>query len=359
MSFYAVVPAGGSGTRLWPLSRATNPKFLHPLAGGDRSLLQATVDRLAVLAAMDRTYIVTGARHAAAVARQLPELPGEQLLIEPGPRDSAPAIGLAAALIAQRDPGAVMGSFAADHRVADQPAFVAAVRAAIEVAEANYLVTIGLTPTHPETGYGYIHQAKPLDGGGFAVAAFKEKPSAAVAQTYVDSGEYLWNASMFVWRVETFLAELARQAPELHAGLQRIATAWSTEQRDAVLAEVWPTLPKISVDYAVMEGAAAAGRVATVPADIGWNDVGDWDTLGAILPRDAAGNTVIGAGEAPAAVRAVDATGNVVVVGERSIALVGVDNVVVVDTPDAVLVADRAHAQDVKKIVDQLPAELR
>ncbi|NUS72402.1 MAG: mannose-1-phosphate guanylyltransferase [Corynebacteriales bacterium] len=352
-SFYAVVPAGGSGTRLWPLSRRTSPKFLHPLAGGERSLLQATIDRLSHLADAEHTLVVTGARHAASVARQLPELAEDHIVIEPAPRDSAPAIGLAAALIARRDPEAVMGSFAADHRVTKTEAFIDAVLTAIDVARNGYLVTIGLTPTRPETGYGYIHQAEPLPGSGFTVAEFKEKPSLAVAEQYVASGDYLWNASMFVWQVRSVLAELERQSPALYAGVQRIAQAWDTSERDAVLADVWPSLPRISIDYAVMEGAATAGRVATVPADIGWNDVGDWDTLGEILPSDAAGNTIIGRGQ----VQLTDAHDCVVVPHDRLVALLGLRNVIVVDTPDAMLVADRSRAQDVKKIVDTLNSD--
>jgi mannose-1-phosphate guanylyltransferase len=298
--------------------------------------------------------VVTGASHAVGVARQLPQISADQIVVEPSPRDSAPAIGLAATLIHRRSPDAIMGSFAADHRVTDGGAFLAAVRTAIAVAANGKLVTIGLTPTHPETGYGYIHQAEALPGGGSRVAAFKEKPSAEVAAEYVTSGEYLWNASMFVWRVETLLGEIRRQVPELAEGLERIADAWESPSRDEVLAAIWPTLPKISIDYAVMEGAAAAGLVVTVPADIGWNDVGDWDTLGSILQPDAQGNTVIATGENQ--VYTVD-SGDCVVVphGGRAVALLGLRDVIVVDTADALLVAARDRAQDVKKLVDQLP----
>lgn len=358
--FYAVVPAGGSGTRLWPLSRASAPKFLHPLTGGERSLLQATVDRVAPLAPPSRTLVVTGASHAVGVARQLPQLDADQIIVEPSPRDSAPAIGLAATLIHRRNPQAVMGSFAADHRVTDIAAFLEAVRTAIDVANAGYLVTIGLTPTHAETGYGYIHQAKPLDAGGYGVAEFKEKPHHELAQSYVDSGEYLWNASMFVWRVATLLSELERQSPELAAGLARIADDWDTPRRDETLARIWPTLPKIAIDYAVMEGSAEAGLVATVPADIGWNDVGDWHSLGAILSTDPtagdgeSGNIVIGSSSQR--IYAIDSHDCVVVPqGGRAIALLGLHDAIIVDTPDAMLVATRDRAQDVKKLVDQLP----
>jgi mannose-1-phosphate guanylyltransferase len=262
---YAVVPAGGSGTRLWPLSRAAHPKFLHDLTGDGRTLIQATYSRLAPLAGVDRTYVVTGSAHAATIARQLPALPADHLLVEPAPRDSAAAIGLAATLIARRDPGAVMGSFAADHVVRDEAAFLTSVRAAAEVAEHGYLMTVGISPTGPETGYGYLRRGKPIAGGAaYVLKEFKEKPSREQAEAYLAIGHYLWNASMFVWRVDVFIEELKRQQPALHDGLARIADAWASPAQDEALGAIWPTLPRVSVDYAVMEDAAARGRVATV-----------------------------------------------------------------------------------------------
>ncbi|HEX6968055.1 MAG TPA: sugar phosphate nucleotidyltransferase [Micromonosporaceae bacterium] len=354
--FFAVIPAGGSGTRLWPLSRAGHPKFLHPLTGTAASLLQATVARLAPLAPLERTLVVTGVAHAAAVARQLTGLPEENIVVEPSPRDSCAAIGLAAALIARRRPDAVMGSFAADHLIIDQLRWEQAVRAAITGAEQGLLMTVGITPTRPETGYGYLQLGAQLGSGPLRrVAEFKEKPTLEVAQEYLHSGRHLWNASMFVWRVDVFLAELARQQPAMHAGLVRIAQAWDTSERAEVLGEVWPTLTKISVDYAVMEGAAAAGRVATVPGDFGWNDVGDFHTLGEVLPTDAAGNTVLGAGETKPGVLLRDSHGLVVVPqAGRLIAALGVRDLIVVDTPDVLLVCPRERAQDVKQLVEEL-----
>jgi mannose-1-phosphate guanylyltransferase len=349
---YAVIPAGGSGTRLWPLSRADHPKFLHPLTGTTASLLQATVRRLAPVSPVERTYVVTGVAHAAAVARQLPTLPEANILVEPSPRDSCAAIGLAAAIIARRDPAAVMGSFAADHLVHE------VVREAVRGAEQGLLMTVGITPTHPETGYGYLRCGDPTaDGRLRRVVEFTEKPAPAEAVAYVESGRYLWNASMFVWRVETFLAELARQHPDLHAGLTAIAQDWDTPRRAAVLGDVWPVLPKISVDYAVMEGAAAAGLVATVPGDFGWNDVGDFHTLGVVLPPTEDANVVVGApdGEEKPAPVLHDASGLVVVAHSgRLVAALGVRDLIVVDTPDVVLVCPRDRAQDVKKLVDEL-----
>jgi mannose-1-phosphate guanylyltransferase len=355
--FFAVIPAGGSGTRLWPLSRAGHPKFLHPLTGTDASLLQATVDRLAPLTTAERTLVVTGVAHVTAVARQLAGLPEENILVEPSPRDSCAAIALAASVIALREPTAVMGSFAADHLIGDPARWVETVRQAITGAEQGLLMTVGITPTHPETGYGYLQCGLQIgDGPLRQVEEFKEKPDADVAEAYVRSGRYLWNASMFVWRVDVFLTELARQQPELHAGVTAIAHAWHTPEREDVLGTVWPTLAKISVDYAVMEGAAEAGRVATVPGDFGWNDIGDFHTLGDILPPDSSGNVVLGGeGTEKPGVLLWDSSNLVVVPHSgRLVATLGVRDLIVVDTPDALLICPRNRAQDVKKLVDEL-----
>jgi mannose-1-phosphate guanylyltransferase len=359
---YAVIPAGGSGTRLWPLSRAGHPKFLHPLTGTDASLLQATVERLAPLADPEHILIVTGVAHAAAVARQLVGVPEQNILVEPSPRDSCAAIALAAAIIARREPEAIMGSFAADHLIADAPAFADVIRQAMAGAAEGLLMTLGITPTRPETGYGYVQCGGPLHladsaaDGVLAVEEFKEKPAYDVAEGYVKSGNYLWNAGMFVWRVDVFLTELARQQPQLHAGISLIAQAWDSPNREEVLGEVWPTLPRISVDYAVMEGAAAVGRVGTVPGDFGWNDIGDFHTLGEVLAADSAGNVIVGRDTmAKPGVLLRDTEGLVVVPNSgRLVAALGVRDLIIVDTPDAVLVCPRDRAQEVKAIVDEL-----
>ncbi|HEX6444391.1 MAG TPA: sugar phosphate nucleotidyltransferase [Streptosporangiales bacterium] len=350
-ALYAVVPAGGSGTRLWPLSRRGAPKFLHALAGGDRSLLQATIDRVAPLVPPGRTFVVTGAGHRAAVTAQLPELPEGNVVPEPAAKNSAPAIGLAAAIIAERDPDAVMGSFAADHVVPDADAFRAVLRDAVAVAEHGYLVTIGIAPTYAATGFGWIQRGDPLpDGPGERVAEFTEKPPAELAQRYLDGGCSLWNASMFVWRVSAFLAELARQLPDLHDGLTRIAKAWDGPDRDTVLREVWPALAAETVDDGVLVGAARRGRVAVVPGPFEWHDIGDWNGLAELL---AAGGGNVDLGDGPRV--SVDDTGTLVAAaGGRLVATLGLRDVVVVDTPDAVLVVPRARAQEVRSLVEEL-----
>jgi mannose-1-phosphate guanylyltransferase len=361
-ALYSVILAGGSGTRLWPLSRKGNPKFLHALTGSAKSLLQATASRLGPVSGPAHTYVVTGVGHAAAVARQLPELPDGNLLIEPSPRDSCAAIGLAASLIARRDPHAIMGSFPSDHVVLDEPTFVETVRAAVVGARQGALMTVGITPTDPATGYGYLRCAAPSPSQApiRAVAEFKEKPSLEVARGYVESGDYLWNAGMFMWRVDTFLDELERQQPALRAGLAEIAEAWGTDDQDRVLGAIWPNLTKISVDYGVMEGAADAGLVATVPGDFGWTDIGDFHAVGDVLSEpgspvcDEHGNVVLAEPkEAPVLLR--DTVRSVVVAQSgRLVATLGLQDSVVVDTPDAVLVCRRDRAQDIKALVDEL-----
>ena len=343
---WAVVPAGGAGTRLWPLSRSASPKFLHDLTGTGRSLLQGTLDRLAPLVG-DRVYVVTGAVHRDAVVAQLPEVDPVQVLGEPSPRDSMAAVGLAAALLERRDPDAVLGSFAADHVVRHPDAFATAVRQAAVAARDDWLVTLGIQPTHASTAFGYIHTGAALAGadGVHEVVEFVEKPAADVAQRYLDSGDYRWNAGMFVVRPRVLLDLLAQWHPDLASGLRAIAAdPGSLEQR-------WPDLEKIALDHAVAEPASREGRVAVVPVDLGWDDVGDYDSLAGLVGTGPATVTVLGADDE---VVVHDASGLVVPGSGRLVAVVGLDDVVVVDTPDALLVTTRDRAQDVKKVVDAL-----
>ncbi|WP_258904808.1 mannose-1-phosphate guanylyltransferase [Actinokineospora sp. UTMC 2448] len=351
---HVVVPAGGSGTRLWPLSRAGHPKFLHPLTGTDRSLLQATFDRLAPIAAPERLYVVTGTAHAAAVSRQLPALPERNILVEPLARDSCAAIALAAAVIERRSPGGVMASFAADHLIADTEEFAHTVGRAVDGARDGLLMTIGITPTRPETGYGYLRCSEQARRSVIQrVLEFKEKPALDVATRYVESGSYLWNASMFVWRTDVFLDQLRARRPDVAAPIDAIAAAWDTDAQDAVLGELWPTIPKVAVEYAVMEPAAEEGLVATVPGDFGWSDIGDFDTLGDLLGEDVDGASVVGD---TARVVAVDSARTVIVPSDRLVATLGVEDVIVVDTEDAVLVCRRDRAQDIKRLTELLRA---
>lgn len=354
-TFWAVIPAGGAGTRLWPMSRADRPKFLLPLHGS-RSLLQQTADRLTSLAPPERTLVVCGPGHAAAVARQLPSLPDRNVVVEPSPKGSGPAIGLATALIAHHDPNAILGSFAADHDVRDPIAFRRAVETAIVAARDDWLVTIGIAPTRPDTGYGYIERTdetviETTSGAAFRAACFVEKPDRARAESYLASGRFLWNASMFIWCAQTLMDELSRLDPDLHAGLREIVAAWRTPEQDAVAAKVWARLPASTIDEGVMEHAS---RLAVVPASMGWSDIGDWHVLGQLAEADAAGNALRGDVIAVATTNSAawSETG-------RLIALVGLDNVVVVDTDDAVLIADRSQSQTVRQVVSMLKERKR
>lgn len=347
--FWAVVPAGGAGTRLWPLSRAGAPKFLLDLTGSGSSLLQATVQRLVPLVE-DRVLVVTGAAHRDAVVAQLPGVAPEQVLAEPAPRDSMAAIGLAAAILERRDPEAVMGSFAADHVIGAPESFREVVRAAVEVAREGWLVTIGVQPSHPATGFGYIQLGEELarHPGACHVDAFVEKPSAQIARRYVESGQYRWNAGMFVVRPRVLLDLLARTDSDFAADLRRIAAA------PAELDALWPALPRIALDHAVAEPAAAAGRVAVVPGAFDWDDIGDFEALRSVLGQ---GDLAV-LGD-PDLVRTIDSSGLVIPAGNRLVTVVGLDNVVVVETADAVLVTTTERAQDVKRMVTELAASGR
>jgi mannose-1-phosphate guanylyltransferase len=348
-SFHAVIPAGGAGTRLWPLSRSGRPKFLLDLDDSGRSLLQQTWDRLNALIPAERIHVVTGAAHADAIREQLPELTG--LLVEPSPRDSMPAIGLAAAVIQADHPGAVIGSFAADHVIDDQAAFGAAIEQAVAAALAGHVATIGITPTGPSTAFGYIEsgEALPVDGAGSAraVTSFVEKPDAATAAAYLESGRYSWNGGMFVTRTDVLLDHLARLQPGLHAGLTRIAAAWTTDDRAEVLEETWPTLTKIAIDHAIAEPVSLEGGMAVVPGTFSWDDVGDFAAL-----QD------VGAASSADAIW-VDADGLAISQDGTAIAVVGLHDVIVVRTPDALLVVARDHAQQVKEVVAELKRRRR
>ncbi|WP_229659003.1 mannose-1-phosphate guanylyltransferase [Nesterenkonia cremea] len=354
-NFYTVIPAGGVGTRLWPLSRANAPKFLHDLTGAGTTLIRGTFERLAPLTG-SRVMVVTGESHRDAVREQIPELDGSDLVLEPSPKDSAAAIGLAAAILHRRDPAIIMGSFAADQVIAPVDVFQEAVKEAAVTAAAGRIVTIGIRPTTPSTGFGYIRegQALSVEGAPSAreVAEFVEKPGEAKAQEYVDSGSYLWNAGMFVAPVALLLKHLKANEPELHAGLTEIAAAWGTDQQEEVMERIWPTLPKTAIDYAVAEPAAAAGDVAVIPGYFTWDDVGDFAAIARLNPaEDEDHMTVLGDSSR---VYSDASSGVVVSETDRVVALIGIKDIVVVDTDDALLVTTTDHAQSVKQAVEAL-----
>ena len=300
---HAVIMAGGSGTRLWPLSRAARPKQLLDVVagpgGGAHSLLAEAFTRLEQVLPAERIWVCTAAGYGDAVRAALPRLHPDRLVLEPTARDTANAVGLAAALVHDLDPDAELAVVSADHVIRPVDRFADALRTAYDVLaqRPDALVTLGVRPTSPATGFGYVHRGAPTGvPGATEVAAFREKPDQATAEAYLASGEYLWNSGMFVWRARTVLDALDRHLPVTAAGLRSVVAAPSGPARDAVLAEVFPGLPRISVDYAVLEPASAeAGRVVVVDLDADWLDVGSWPALAHTLPVDGAGNAVAGA----------------------------------------------------------------
>lgn len=356
--FYAVIPAGGAGSRLWPLSRAERPKFLRDIAGTGSTLLRSTWERLVPLTGEDHIMVVTGESHAAEVRGQLPELVDENIVLESEGRDSTVAIGLAAAILERRHPGAVIGSFAADHLISAGGRFRRAVREAVRAADDGHIVTIGIQPIAPSTAFGYIRAGEPLELPGAPSARqvdeFVEKPNLHTARRYVASGEYLWNAGMFIAKATRLLDQLAENSPELAARINEIADAWDTGNRAEVVARVWPGLEKIAIDYTVAEPAAKKGALAVIPGFFGWDDVGDFASVSRVHQAASLCNhevQVIGEHDR---VVSTNATGIVISETDRVIAVAGVANIIVVDTEDALLITNRSNAQQVKDIVNLL-----
>jgi len=348
---HAMIMAGGGGTRFWPRSRTARPKQFLTFSG-DRTLLQATLDRVAGPIPAERTWVITGAAHGAEAAKQLPELPADHVVGEPSGRDTAACIGLGAALIARDDPGAVMVVMPADHVIEPVAEFQRAVHAAVQFAEEfpEALLTFGVPPTYPATGYGYIARG-PAVGQRLGVTvsrvrAFKEKPDADTAERFVASGDYSWNSGIFVWKAATILRELRANCPAVYAAVERIAEAWPTARRDDVFRAEYEALPKVSIDFAVMEKAK---EVLVIEAPFQWDDVGSWLALERRNPQDARGNTV------QATHSGIDTT-NCVIVGDpgKLITTINVSNLLIVQDGDAILVADRNDEATVKRLVDQL-----
>lgn len=412
--FYAIIPAGGTGSRLWPLSRGARPKFLYDLMGSGHTLIQSTFDRLARLAGPERIVVSTGWRHVAAVEAQLPELKESNIFAEPVPRDSTAAIALATAILARRHgEHIVVGSFAADHVIRGKDSFAEAVRQAVAAARAGYVTTIGIAASRPSTAFGYIHQGRSLGNeipgapNARLVERFVEKPNSATAQAYLSTGEYRWNAGMFVMRADVLLDHLREYKPEMYDAISHIADAYmavdqddgaatagnaeiaaaqyvgqetlggsvgdsadktssdadndSGTDNDAIdeaMATYWPGIEKIAFDYAVAEPLSVAGGVAMVPGDFGWDDIGDFNSVAALLPSTGTRNIKI-LGDSDKVV-SLDSAGDVVMpLADRTIALLGVNDMVIADTPDALLIAPRARSQEVKDLVAYLDREGR
>jgi mannose-1-phosphate guanylyltransferase len=342
---YVCIMAGGSGERFWPMSRRRTPKHLLKLFS-DRTLVEETVRRLDGVVPLSHIFVLTNETQLPGTRAALPFLPPEQIIAEPAKRDTAPAAALATGLVRARDPEAVLALLPADALIKDPAAFARQLAGALKrAAQGDTLLTFAIKPTYPSTGFGYLEMAEELGGGFRRVARFVEKPDRATAERYVAGGNHAWNAGMFIWRVSAFLAEAERQAP----ALAKFIREFPRGDCAAYLAENFPALPKISVDYAIMEKAAS---VATQLAEYDWDDVGAWTALPTHLPADAQGNTLRGA------VVTQDASNNIVISNGRLIALCGVKDLVVVETPDGVLVCHRDAVQDIKHLMPKLPPEL-
>ncbi len=347
--FYALIMAGGVGSRLWPLSRQKSPKQVLPLIG-EHSMFAMAVERLQPLLMPEDVWVVVGEEQVALLKAEDTGIPDRNFVIEPAGRGTAPAIALSAIHLQRRDPEAIMAVLTADHFIGDADGFREVLKAAREVAAQDHLVTLGITPSSPSTGYGYIERGHYLmqadDYAAYKVSAFREKPDLVTAKHFVTSGRHSWNSGMFVWKVSRFLDELSRTMPEFHRQLMTIDEALDTPAYDRVLRDIWQDVKTQTVDYGVMEKAR---DVAVIPAEFGWNDVGSWATLLEILDNDEQGNVIRRAEHV-----AVDTSSTLVFGHDRLVATIGLHDMIVIDAGDAVLICPKDRAQDVKRIVDDL-----
>ena len=350
---YAVIMAGGRGTRFWPRSRETKPKHLLDIVS-NRTIIQETVDRIKPLIPPENILIVTGKKHARELIRQLPEIPAQNIIVEPVGKNTAACIGLAALHIQKRVPDAIMIVLPSDHAIGNTREYLAVISAAARAAgKEGALVTIGIKPTGPEIGFGYLEasDSPERDAGKevFRVKSIREKPDLQKAKKFVKSGKFYWNSGMFIWKASAILKEIERCLPDLHTGLRKIKEALGTTKEAAVVPKVYQGLASISIDYGVME---RADNVLMLAGDFGWSDVGSWDALWEISPKDKQGNALQGSGSAIF----TDTEGTLVYSPKKLVALVGVKDLVIVETKDALLICKKGRSQDVKKVVDTLEA---
>ena len=349
---YAVIMAGGGGTRLWPLSRQSRPKQMLPIIE-ERTLFQIAVQRLSGLFPLDRILVVTSREQAPGLQTLAPELPAANYLLEPQPRGTAAAIGLAAAALSAQDPQAVMAVLTADHYIGNEAGFHRCLEAAVQVAQTGHLVTLGIHPTFPATQYGYIHMGESLGRfdrfEAFTVTRFKEKPNQEEAERLIADGAHVWNSGMFIWSAARIMQEFELQMPQLHSALQKLAAAWGQAQFAGLIEEEWPRIPAQTIDYGVMENAK---DVAVIPAkELGWNDVGSWTSLFEVLEADANGNLILHGQhlDVDSERSLVHSSGQ-----ERMIVTLGVKDLVIVDTGDVLLICPRERAQDLRKVIEVL-----
>lgn len=342
--YHALIMAGGSGTRLWPLSRKTSPKQALPLLE-ERSMFRVTAERLDPLIPLERVWVVTNADMATIFQEQVPGIPASNYVIEPNARDSGPAAALGLAHIHAADPGATVAILSADHHIADVAEFQRVLTLAHDQAQHGYIVTLGIKPTFASTGFGYIERGAALGNEVFTAVRFTEKPKEDIAEQYFNGGMHSWNSGMFIMTAATGMAEFDRQHPTFAAELRALQAHVGKPSYDGALGAMWPNSPKLSIDYAIMEGAQ---QIAVIPVDIGWSDIGSWAALMDALPKDQHENAISGEHVN------IDTVDTLVRGGKRVIATIGVARLVIVDTPDALLICSLDRVQDVKKVVDEL-----
>ncbi|MCB9454697.1 MAG: mannose-1-phosphate guanylyltransferase [Anaerolineaceae bacterium] len=348
--YYALIMAGGGGTRLWPMSRQDTPKQLLPLVE-DVSMFRTTVDRLLPLFPADHIYVATGRKYVEAMRRDAPEIPLANFVTEPYGRNSGPAAGLGAAIIQKRDPDAIIAIMTSDHHIAKQDVFREVLKAAHDLAQQGYIATLGISPSYPATGFGYIRQGETLANiNGFDCyhsRGFTEKPDPVTATAFVASGEFSWNSGMFIWQVSRAMNEFERQQPEMFAQLTELVSTLDTPEYETKLNEIWAKIKDISLDYAVMEDA---DKIAVIPIDIGWNDVGSWVALFDVLKLDKFGNCFKGSQPE----KVILDTKNTLVYSDKLTVTIGVEDIIVVETPDALLICNKNRAENVKEVVNYL-----
>lgn len=349
MNHYGVIMAGGGGTRFWPLSRQKTPKQLLNLSGRDLMVNEAT-DRMANVIDSENIFIVTSAIQAPEMRKATAGyVRADHILAEPAARNTAACIGYAAMEIVKKYGDGVMLITPADHYIKDTATLRRIFRVAMDTAEqSGKLITIGITPDFPSTGFGYIKYCADGESPAKTVMEFREKPDLETAKAYVTSGKYAWNSGMFIWKASVVLEKFAQYTPDIYADLEKIGDAMGTNREQDVLNEVYPNIRKISIDYAVMEPSAAKGEVLVIPGEFGWSDVGSWDMMSVLHDEDGDGNVKLGD------TLTVNTTNSILYSSGKLIATVGVDNLIVVETPDAILVCNKDNAQDVKLVVDAL-----
>jgi mannose-1-phosphate guanylyltransferase len=348
---YAVIMAGGRGVRFWPMSREKRPKHLLDIFGS-RTLIQETIDRILPIIPSDRIFVVTSITHADELTRQLPEIPRENILVEPMGRNTAPCIGLAALTIMKKDPGAIMVVLPADHRIESEEKLRQILLTAADAARnGKTLVTIGIPPTGPVTGYGYLEQGplkETIAGVSvYHVQSIREKPGAEQTKEFLSRGGFLWNSGMFVWKASAILEAIALWLPDIHQGLMDMDLSLGTPDECSIIEQVYGRMKSISIDYGVME---KADNVAVIPGDFGWSDVGSWDAIWEIASKDGQGNS----SPNQARIIAVDSYDNLIQVKDKLIALVDVKDLIIVETDDELLICKRGASQDIRKVVEIL-----